>query len=154
MASNITKLCGTNRPGVTWTGGSLPPLSGSFIQVNPTGQTEYHVCGDLTVTGTGYLTGSAPTTDYVIVIENGKLNIANNANISTKRTAIVLTLWSLLFFAFIQLFQKIPAPVLPKDRFIERLRSHVKLGLYQLLAFGVAALGIVLVTMSLKLLLL
>ena len=39
----------------------------------------------------GYLTGSAPTTDYVIVIENGKLNVANNANISTKRTAIVLT---------------------------------------------------------------
>jgi hypothetical protein len=70
------------------------------------------------------------------------------------RIAIVLTLWSLLLFAFIQLFQKIPAPVLPKDRLLERLRSHVKLGLYQLLAFGVAALGILLVTMSFKLLLL
>ena len=91
IASNITKQCGTNRPGVTWTGGSLPPTGAGFITVNTTGQTEYHVCGDLTVTGTGYLTGSAPTTDYVIVIENGKLNVANNANISTKRTAIVLT---------------------------------------------------------------
>ena len=91
MASNITPKCGTNRPGLTWTGGSLPPVSGSFIQVNTTGQTEYHVCGDLTVTGTGFLTGSSPSTDYVIVIENGKLNVANDANISTKRTAIVLT---------------------------------------------------------------
>ncbi len=70
------------------------------------------------------------------------------------RIAIVLTLWSLLFFAFIQLFQHIPAPVLPKDRFMDRLRSHVKLGLYQLLALGVATLGIMLISMSLKLLLL
>lgn len=70
------------------------------------------------------------------------------------RFAIVLTLWSLLLFAFIQLFQNIPAPVLPKDNFIERLRSRVKLGLYQLLALGVAGLGIMLVTMSFKLLLL
>lgn len=70
------------------------------------------------------------------------------------RFAIVLTLWSLLLFAFIQLFQKIPAPVLPRDSFIERMRSHLKLGLYQLLALGVAAVGIMLVTMSLKLLLL
>jgi hypothetical protein len=70
------------------------------------------------------------------------------------RITIVLTLWSLLLFAFIQLFQNIPAPVLPKDRFIERLRSHVKLGLYQLLALGIAALGIVMVTMSFKLMLL
>ncbi len=70
------------------------------------------------------------------------------------RMAIVLTLWSLLLFAFIQLFQKIPAPVLPKDRFLDRLRSHIKLGLYQLLALGVAGLGIVLITMSFKLLLL
>jgi hypothetical protein len=70
------------------------------------------------------------------------------------RIAIVLTLWSLLLFAFIQLFQNIPAPVLPKDRFIDRMRSYVKLGLYQLLALGIAALGIILVTTSFKLLLL
>ena len=70
------------------------------------------------------------------------------------RIAIVLTLWSLLLFAFIQLFQNIPAPVLPKDRLLDRLRSHIKLGLYQVLALGVAALGIMLITMSFKLLLL
>jgi hypothetical protein len=70
------------------------------------------------------------------------------------RIAIVLTLWSLLLFAFIQLFQNIPAPVLPKDHFIDRLRSHLKLGLYQLLALAIAALGILLVMMSFKLLLL
>ena len=69
------------------------------------------------------------------------------------RIAILVTLWSLLLFAFIQLFKKIPAPVLPKDPFVDRLRGHVKLGLYRLLALGVAALGLTLVSMSLKLLL-
>jgi hypothetical protein len=79
---------------------------------------------------------------------------ADDAASPLLRIAIVLTLWSLLFFAFIQLFQNIPAPVLPKDHFIERVRSHLKLGLYQLLALGVVMLGIMLISMSLKLLLL
>jgi hypothetical protein len=79
---------------------------------------------------------------------------ADDAASALLRIAIVLTLWSLLCFAFIQLFQNIPAPVLPKDRFIERLRGHIKLGLYQLLALCVATLGVLLISMSLKLLLL
>lgn len=70
------------------------------------------------------------------------------------RVGIIMTLWSLLLFAFIQLFQNIPAPVLPKDRLLDRMRSHVKLGLYHLLAVGVAAIGVLLLSMSLKLLLL
>ena len=70
------------------------------------------------------------------------------------RVAIVMTMWSLLLFAFIQLFQTIPAPVLPKDRFVERLRSRIKLGLYQLLAVAVVAVGAMLVSMSVKLMLL
>ena len=70
------------------------------------------------------------------------------------RMALVLTLWSLLLFAFIQLFKNIPAPVLPKDRWFVRFRTHIKLALYQLLALGVAGLGVMLISMSLKLLLL
>ena len=70
------------------------------------------------------------------------------------RIALVFTLWSLLLFAFIQLFKNIPAPVLPKDRWFVRFRTHIKLALYKLLALGVACLGVMLISMSLKLLLL
>jgi hypothetical protein len=52
---------------------------------------EYHVCGSLTLSGTGSLTGSSPALDTIIVIENGSLTLASNANISATRTAIVLT---------------------------------------------------------------
>jgi hypothetical protein len=62
-----------------------------MLTVNQSGYTEYHVCGDLTLSGTGYLTGSAPTTDSVIIVENGNLILANNASISTTRVAMVLT---------------------------------------------------------------
>src|SRR5690606_377527 len=68
------------------------------------------------------------------------------------RLSLLLTLWSLMLFSFIRLFQEIPPPVLPKDRFLERLRARVKLGLYQLLALGVVVLGVVLLGASLKLL--
>lgn len=63
-----------------------------------------------------------------------------------------LSLWALLLFAFIRLFQSIPPPVLPKDTFFERLKSRVKLWLYHLLALGVLVVGVALVAMSLKLL--
>ena len=79
---------------------------------------------------------------------------AGNEASTQLRVGILLTLWSLLFFAFIQLFQNIPAPVLPKDRLLDRVRSRIKLALYQLLALGVVTVGILLVSMSLKLLLL
>jgi cytochrome b561 len=66
--------------------------------------------------------------------------------------ALGLTVWALLLFAFIRLFQAIPPPVLPKDTFFERLWSRCKLGLYHVLAFGVIIIGLALVSMSLKLL--
>lgn len=90
LASNITKLCGSSRPGVSWTPGILPTGAG-FIRATNNGRTEYHVCGDLSLSGTGSLTGSSPGADTLIVIENGSLNIANNAAISVTRMGIVLT---------------------------------------------------------------
>jgi Flp pilus assembly protein TadG len=87
LAKNITSVCGVLRPGVTWNPSVLPNGAG-FIKVNTS---EYHICGDLTVSGTGYLTGSAPASDTVIVIENGNLIIDDKASINTVRTAIVLT---------------------------------------------------------------
>jgi Flp pilus assembly protein TadG len=89
LSKNITPQCGSSRTGVTWTAGSAPPKG--VIAVGIGNYTEYHVCGDLTVSGTGYLTGNAPGGDTVIVIENGSLNVADDAQVNTLRTAIVLT---------------------------------------------------------------
>jgi Flp pilus assembly protein TadG len=90
LATNISTACGGLRPGVTWTAGVIP--TGAAVKtVNKTYYTEYHICGDLTVTGSGYLTGSAPATDSVIIIENGSLYVGDNAVINTARTAIVFT---------------------------------------------------------------
>src|SRR5262249_21738910 len=90
FAGNITSRCGAVRVGATWTPGQ-PPGSPAMITVNQTGFVEYHVCGDLTLSGNGALTGSAPTTDSVIVVENGSVTMAGNAEVSAVRTAIVLT---------------------------------------------------------------
>jgi hypothetical protein len=91
LAKNITSLCGADTTGATWIPGAIPNGAGTKPPVVKTGYTEYHICGNLTVSGSGFLTGSAPATDSVIVIENGSLVIADKAVISTARTAIVLT---------------------------------------------------------------
>jgi hypothetical protein len=90
LAKNIATKCGSAKLGVTWTPDSIPTGPG-IIAVNRGSYTEYHICGDLNLSGSGYLTGSAPTSDSVIVIENGSLNIADNASINVVKTAIVMT---------------------------------------------------------------
>lgn len=66
--------------------------------------------------------------------------------------AIVTALWGLLLFAFVQIFQVIPPPVLPHDGFIKKLKTRIQLALYTLLAFVVVATSILLFWMSLRLL--
>jgi Flp pilus assembly protein TadG len=88
LAKNITPLCGGSRPGATWTAGASPPKG--VIVASMSGYTEYHICGDLTVSGNGYLI-SPGGSDSAIVIENGSLNVDDSAAISTSRTVIVLT---------------------------------------------------------------
>jgi Flp pilus assembly protein TadG len=90
LATNITKVCGSARPGLTWTPGVLPTGT-AFKKVSKSGYTEYHVCGDLTLSGSGSLTGNAPGSDTVIVVENGTLTMASGADVSSLRTTIVLT---------------------------------------------------------------
>ena len=90
LATNITPLCGGLSLGVSWDASSTNIPSG-VRTVSQATYTEYHVCGDLTLTGTGTLINSAPTADSVIVIENGNLILANHAVVSTVRTAIVMT---------------------------------------------------------------
>ena len=94
LAKNITTTeCPSGKgTGFIWTVPDVLPTQAATVKiVNKTGYTEYHICGDLTVSGSGFLTGSAPATDFVIVIENGSLIVTDKSTISTVRTAIVLT---------------------------------------------------------------
>jgi type II secretory pathway pseudopilin PulG len=91
LNTNITFQCAKGATsGVTWDASATTPPSG-LIKVTQSYGTEYHVCGDLTLTGTGYLTGTAPSADTIIVIENGNLNVAADADVNTLRTTIILT---------------------------------------------------------------
>lgn len=90
LASKITPQCGASRPGATWAAGVLPAGPAIKTVLNE-GRLEYRICGDLTLTGDGFLTGSAPSSDAMIVVENGSLNISDNASISIARTAVILT---------------------------------------------------------------
>ena len=65
--------------------------------------------------------------------------------------SLVLTLWGMMLFAFIQMFQKIPPPVLPGDDFITRLGSRIVLACYSLLALLVIVVSIILMWMSYRL---
>jgi Flp pilus assembly protein TadG len=91
LAANIGKTCGMTTAGSTWSVGSVSPSGSAVIPVSKGAYTEYHVCGNLTLSGNGSLTGTSPASDKIIVIENGSLILANNANVSLTRATIVLT---------------------------------------------------------------
>ena len=65
--------------------------------------------------------------------------------------SLVVTLWGMMLFAFVQLFQQIPPPVLPQDDFITRVGSRLILALYSLLALLVVLVTLVLLWMSYRL---
>ena len=88
LATNITPSCGGARPAGTWTPGVPPAGITTSIRAATPSITS---ADDLTLSGSGFLTGSAPSSDSVIIVENGSLSMANNAAISTKRVAFVLT---------------------------------------------------------------
>src|SRR5439155_6994020 len=88
---NITPQCGSQKPGVDWVAGSTIPSGAGVKKVRVGSYTEYHICGNLNLSGTGYLTGILPASDAIIVIENGSLNIADKSVINTVQTAIVMT---------------------------------------------------------------
>ncbi|HZP74629.1 MAG TPA: pilus assembly protein TadG-related protein [Pseudolabrys sp.] len=88
LATKITPICGGTSVAVNWTAGSSNPPA-AVKTVVQSGYTEYHVCGDLNLSGSGTLINSG--SDSVVVIENGSLNLGNSANVSTVGTAIVLT---------------------------------------------------------------
>jgi hypothetical protein len=65
--------------------------------------------------------------------------------------SLVLMLWGMMMFSFIQLFQRIPPPVLPHDDFMARLGGRIILACYSALAFLVVVVSCALVWMSLRL---
>jgi hypothetical protein len=89
--------------------------------------------------------GGSALTMYLVFLDTA-------ASTQVLGVVLGLTVWALLLFAFIRLFQSIPSPVLPGDSFFERLWSRCKLALYHLLALGVLLMGLALAAMSLKLL--
>ena len=94
IASNIVKYCGTNAGGYSWNAnGSVPSaVANTIIPVSRSGYTEIHVCGNLTLNGDDdhSLTGSSPATDTVVVVENGKIQIADSAYVKARRVTFVL----------------------------------------------------------------
>jgi hypothetical protein len=65
--------------------------------------------------------------------------------------SLVLMLWGMMLFSFIQLFQRIPPPVLPHDDFMTRLGGKIILACYSSLAFLVVVVSCALAWMSLRL---
>ncbi len=89
LAKSITLQCGGSKVGASWSN-TAKPGAGQMITVTKTGYTEYHVCGKLSLSGSGVLSGLAASTDNVIVVENGDIDVADKASVSAPRTAFVL----------------------------------------------------------------
>jgi zinc transporter ZupT len=65
--------------------------------------------------------------------------------------SLVLTLWGMMLFSCLQLFRRIPPPVLPHDNFLTRLGGRIILALYTMLAFLVVVTTCMLVWVSVRL---
>ncbi len=88
LASKISPQCGSTSNNLTWSVGGPPPSSPNMITIVSGGITHYHVCGKLTVSGTGILLGNA-SADSVLVIENGDFVIGNSADVTLTRTTLI-----------------------------------------------------------------
>jgi Flp pilus assembly protein TadG len=91
IASNITKQCGVSAfNNLTWDSTSMPS-SPKMFTITSSDRVEYHVCGSLTLEGSGPLFQTSDTRDSIIVIENGSLLVAADAAVVATRTAFVMT---------------------------------------------------------------
>ena len=79
------------------------------------------------------------------------LFIGNGSLAHLLEPSLVLTLWGMMLFSFIQLFQQIPPPVLPHDGFLTRLGTRMVLAAYSILALLVIIVTCVLLWMSFRL---
>ncbi|MCC2097053.1 MAG: hypothetical protein KDJ29_09175 [Hyphomicrobiales bacterium] len=89
-ATNIEKRCGPLNGTVYWNDEHVP-FGPNVITVARSGYNEVHICGTLKITGSGALAGTSGSADTVIVVENGDINVQDNANITATRTTFVLS---------------------------------------------------------------
>jgi|GEM_PF-2243132 hypothetical protein len=68
------------------------------------------------------------------------------------RVSLVCAMWALLLFVYSQLFRRIPPPVLPKLRLMDRLRDQLRLLSHQALALFIVLVTVLVLQVSLKLL--
>jgi len=90
LASNIERVCGTENGGVAWNLEEDVPVSPQVIHVTRAGYREIHICGQLSLSGSGYLNSETPSEDLVIVVENGGVEFADNATAAASRVTFVL----------------------------------------------------------------
>ena len=88
--------------------------------------------------------GSAALTVYLLLSNSQATN-------DYLELFILMTLWGLMLFAYIELFQKIPSPVLPHDSFLERIVTRLKLFAYGVLGALVILASIMLFWLSFRL---
>ena len=90
-ASNITRECSTSSySNLTWTPTSMPAAP-KVVTVVKGDRTEYHVCGTLTLSGSGALLNTSTSADTIIVVENGALILDTDAAVNAQRTTFVIT---------------------------------------------------------------
>jgi len=89
LADGVSRQCGLASHDVEWSPGS-PPASPQMMSFVSGGVTAYHVCGNLTLKGAGAIVGD-PSSDTVLVVENGDLILDRDADVTLIRTTIVLT---------------------------------------------------------------
>jgi Flp pilus assembly protein TadG len=87
---NIEMVCGPENGGATWTPADGFSGSATVVPVTRSGYREIHICGPLTISGSGLLNGDDPAEDLVIVVENGGVELADNVVIDARRVTFVM----------------------------------------------------------------
>lgn len=72
---------------------------------------------------------------------------------SALEPSVVMTLWGMMLYAFVQLFRAVPEPAQPNDKFFRKLTAWIKRFLYSVLAVLVIVLTLTLLWLSVRLLL-
>jgi hypothetical protein len=92
LKSNISTTCSSTFNdaiyNTTWSAGSS--LGGAYVTSSTSSAYDtYHVCGNLTLSGTGSLYNST-SKDMVVYVENGSINVTNGAALTANRITFIL----------------------------------------------------------------
>ena len=87
----------------------------------------------------------------MVLVAQAVLDGANRYD-AQLRLGVLLTIWPLMLFTCLQCFRQLPPPVLPKDPLFVRAGSRLRLWFYHGMALAVGVMGLILLSISLKLL--